>query len=76
MLKTFSLFFQDWIKSSKYRHLFEIEISFNLLNVLSVTFDQFNRLLLNRSVKKINAWIDTEEKKSLQKKHKKKQCVF
>ncbi len=43
--------FQDsQMNSSKEQHLFEIEISCNIINVLTVSFDQFNVSLMNKSV--------------------------
>ncbi len=35
-----------WTESSNEQHLFEIEIVCNIINVFSVTFDQFNAFLL------------------------------
>ncbi len=48
-------FFQGSLMNrySKKQHSFEIEIICNLKNVLTVTFDQFNGSLLNKSVKGI-----------------------
>ncbi len=45
------LFFRihRWIESSKEQHLFEIEIFCNIINVFTVTFDQFNASLINKS---------------------------
>ncbi len=40
-----------WIESSKEQHLFEIEIFCNIISVFTVTFDQFNASLLNKSIK-------------------------
>ncbi len=37
-----------WIERSKDQHLFEIEIFCNIINVLTVKFDQFNASLLNK----------------------------
>ncbi len=42
-----------WIESSKEQHLFEIEI-FCGINVCTVTFDQFNASLLNKSINNNN----------------------
>ncbi len=39
-----------WIENSKEQHLFETEILCNIINVFTVTFDQFNAALLNKSV--------------------------
>ncbi len=57
------LFFKihRWIESSKEQHLFETEIFCNIINVLTVTFDQFNASLMNKSINfflKIN-WFQT-----------------
>ncbi len=38
------------IESSKEQHLFEIEIFCNIINVFTVTFDQFNTSLMNLSI--------------------------
>ncbi len=38
-----------WIENSKEQSLFEIEIICNNINVFTVTFDQFNASLLNKS---------------------------
>ncbi len=43
----FSGFFNEW-KVQKGQHLFDIEIFCNIINVLTVTFDQFNASLLNK----------------------------
>ncbi len=45
------LFFRihRWIESSKEQHLFEIEIFCYIINVSTVTFDQFNASLMNKS---------------------------
>ncbi len=40
-----------WIESSKEQHLFEIEIFCNVINVFTITFDQFNASLLNKTFK-------------------------
>ncbi len=32
------------------KHLFEIEIFYKIINVFTVTFDQFNASLLNKSI--------------------------
>ncbi len=42
--------FQDslWIESSKEQHLFEIQFFYNIINVLTVTFDQLNSSLQNK----------------------------
>ncbi len=39
-----------WEEISKEQHLFEIEILCNILNVFTVTFDQFNTSLLNKTI--------------------------
>ncbi len=39
-----------WIESSKEKHLFEIEIFCYIINAFTVTFDQFNESLLNKSI--------------------------
>ncbi len=39
-----------WIESSKEQHLFETEIFCNIINVFTVTFDQFNASLMNKSI--------------------------
>ncbi len=46
------LFFRihRWIESSKEQHLFEIETFWNIINVFTVTFDQFNVSLMNKSI--------------------------
>ncbi len=43
------LFFRihRWIESSKEQHLFEIEIFCNIINVFTVSFDQFNASLID-----------------------------
>ncbi len=38
------------MNSSKEQHLFEIEIFCNIINVFTVTFNQFNVSLLNTSI--------------------------
>ncbi len=45
-------FFQDSLmkNSSKQPHLFEIEVFCNIIHFLTVTFDQFNAILLNNSI--------------------------
>ncbi len=42
-------FVSEWLESSKEQHLFEIKILCNIINVFTVTFDQFNESLLNKS---------------------------
>ncbi len=37
-------------RSSKEQLLFEIEILYDIMNVFTVTFDQFNASLLNKSI--------------------------
>ncbi len=46
------LFFRihRWIESSKEQHLFEIETFWNIINVFTVTFDQFNASLMIKSI--------------------------
>ncbi len=46
------LFFRihRWIESSKEQHLFETEIFCYIMNVFTVTFDQFNALWLNKCI--------------------------
>ncbi len=39
-----------WIESSEEQHLFEIEIFCNIIIVFTVTFDQFNASLPNKSI--------------------------
>ncbi len=39
-----------WIESSKEQHLFEIEIFCNIINIFTITFDQFNMSLMNKSI--------------------------
>ncbi len=39
-----------WIESSKEQHLFKISILYNIINVFTVTFDQFKAFLLNKSI--------------------------
>ncbi len=39
-----------WIESSKEQHLFEIEIFCSIINVFTVTFDQFNAFFLNKHI--------------------------
>ncbi len=36
--------------SSKQEHLFEIEVFCNIIHFLTVTFDQYNAILLNNSI--------------------------
>ncbi len=48
-LKLINNFFW-WIERSKDQYLFEIEIFCNIINVLTVKFDQFNASLLNKSI--------------------------
>ncbi len=54
-METVILFiFQDFLinrKCSKEQHLFEIEILCNIINLFSVTFDQFNESLINSKKK-------------------------
>ncbi len=38
------------IESSKEQHLFQIEIFCDIINVFTVTFDQFNASLMNNSI--------------------------
>ncbi len=49
---SYMLFFRihRWIESWKEQHLFEIEIFSNIINVFTVTFDQFNASLINKSI--------------------------
>ncbi len=47
-----------WIESSIEQHLFEIEIFPNIINVFTVTFDQFNASLLNKSITYIQTYSD------------------
>ncbi len=65
------LFFRihRWIESSEEQHLFEIEIFCNIINVFTVTFDQFNESLLNKS---INFLKDKKKKTD----HKQTVCVY
>jgi len=49
MWKTLSGFFDG--QSSKQQHLFETEMVYNIINVFTVTFDQFNASLLNKRIK-------------------------
>ncbi len=46
------LFFRihRWIESSKEQHFFKIEIFCYIINVFTVTFDQFNASLINKSI--------------------------
>lgn len=39
----------NFLKDQK-KHFFEIEIFFNIINVFAVTFDQFNALLLDKTI--------------------------
>ncbi len=39
-----------WIESSNEEYLFKILILYNIINVLTVTFDQFNAFFLNKSI--------------------------
>ncbi len=39
-----------WIESSKEQHLFETEIFCNIINVFTVTFDQFHVFLVNKYI--------------------------
>ncbi len=41
-------FVSGWTERSKEQHLFEIKILCNIINVFTVTFDQFNESLLNK----------------------------
>jgi len=52
MLKTVVYDFKIlwWIESSKEQHLFEIESFCNIINAFTVSFDQFNASLLNKSI--------------------------
>ncbi len=58
------LFFRihRWIESSKEQHLFEIEIFWNIINVFTVTFDQFNASLM---IKSINFFQQKKREKNL-----------
>ncbi len=49
MLKIIINVENSWIESSKEQHLFKIEIFCNTMNVITVTFDQLNVTLLNKS---------------------------
>ncbi len=40
-----------WIQSSKEQHFYEIEIFCDFVNIFTVTFDQFNVSMLNKSIK-------------------------
>ncbi len=53
------LFFRihRWIESSKEQHLFEIEIFCNIINVITVTFDQFNASLMDKSINFLKIYI-------------------
>ncbi len=44
----FFKFFVDW--SLKEQHLFDIETFYNIINVFTVTFNQFTVSLLNKSI--------------------------
>ncbi len=39
-----------WIEGSKEQHLFEIEIFCNIWSAFTVTIDEFNESLLNKSI--------------------------
>ncbi len=41
MMDLFSFFFW-WTESSKEQHLFELENFYNIINIFTITFDQFN----------------------------------
>ncbi len=46
------LFFRihRWIESSEEQHLLKLEIFCNIINAFTVTFDQFNAFLMNKSI--------------------------
>ncbi len=48
------------IESSKEQHLLEMEIFCNIINIFTVTFDQFNAALLNKSIN-FSYWPQTFE---------------
>ncbi len=60
MLKTVNIFVETvmllffrihrWIESSKEQHLFDIEIYCSIINVFTLTSDQFNASLLSKSM--------------------------
>ncbi len=45
------------MNSSKEQHLFELKIFCNIINVFTITFDQFNASLLNQSVNSVKGLI-------------------
>ncbi len=48
-----------WIESSKEQYLFKMLVFCNIINVFTVSFDQCNASLLNKSVKKLLPNIST-----------------
>ncbi len=51
-----------WIESSKEQLLFETEIFCNIINVFTVTFDQYNASFMNKSIKLIKIKKITDPK--------------
>jgi len=52
------------IESPKGQHLFEIDIFFNIINVLNITFDQFNAAVMNKTMNYLKEnpyWCQTFE---------------
>ncbi len=49
-----------WIESSK-EHLFEIESFCNIINIFTVTFDQFNASLMNKSINFLEKKMDVTD---------------
>ncbi len=50
------------MNSSKEQHLFELKIFCNIINVFTITFDQFNASLLNQSVNSVKGLVHPKMK--------------